>query len=440
MFRICLAPILCLLPCRLLAGQTTQQASIQALLDKIDASVSLTSNGSPFHAEMKISGAKNEPQYESFVTVDWASPTRYRVEVRSVKFHQTDTVDGDQAQQLNEGDFYPGWLHSFVIALLDPLFVKPLLTDPKASIRASRSSNGDSAKLCVDRNDNPGGIRDDMTWSGICFTNDGLLLNAHNFLSWMDFSDQKIFAGKKVARTYSTSTGSYEEIVGKLTSLRALQATEAEAIRVTQATPADKRIDFAFISTKAEEARLDTAKPFDWPPVREGKTEGYMIVRALTDVTGQVRETSKYNSDNPGLEEAGRQAAMGYKFKPMLVDGVPTEIEMPLVLHFTSKLTDPLPVLKGAELLSQIKGCKAKLISDFPIDANVTPTHISVNEQGKLTGEGFGPKVDAGNPAVVVFLSSGFPHSLGLDCRFAPLTRNGVVTYYHGDLLVVHGK
>jgi hypothetical protein len=101
-------------------------------------------------------------------------------------------------------------------------------------------------------------------------------------------------------------------------------------------------------------------------------------------------------------------------------------------------------VLKGAELLSQIKGCKAKLVSDFPIDANVTRTHISVNEQGKLTGEGFGSKVDAGNPAVIVFLPStafpGPPHALGLDCRFAPLTRNGVVTYYHGDLLVVHGK
>lgn len=163
-------------------------------------------------------------------------------------------------------------------------------------------------------------------------------------------------------------------------------------------------------------------------------------MRALTDATGQVRETNKYNSDNPGLEEAGRQAALGYKFKPLLVNGTPAQMEMPLVLHFSSTLADPLPVLKGSELLSQIKGCKVKLVSDFKVDANVTPTHISVNEQGKLTGEGFGPKVDAGNPAVVVFLPSGFPHALGIDCHFAPLTRDGVVTYYHGDLLVVHGK
>lgn len=435
-----IALFLWLLPCLVLAGQTTQQTSLQAFLDKTEAAVSLTANGSPFHAEMKIAGVKKDPQYEGLITVDWASPSRYRVEVRSPKFHQVKTVDGDKIQEQNEGDFYPGWLHSFVTALLDPLFVKPLLLDPKASLGSSRSSNGTTVTLCVNRNDSHDGIRDDMVWSGACFTNEGVLQNAYNFESWMDFSDQKGFAGKKIARTYSKSSGSDQEINGKLTSLQELRTGEIDAIRVTQATPPDQRIGFAFISTKAEEARLEAAKPFDWPTVREGKTEGYMIVRALTDVTGQVRETSKYNSDNPGLEEAGRQAALGYKFKPLLIDGVPAEIDMPLVLHFTSKVSDPLPVLKGAELLSQIKGCNAKVMSDFPIDSSVTPTSISVNEDGKLTGEGFGPKVDAGNPAVVVFLPSGFPHALGLDCHFAPLTRNGVVTYYHGDLLVVHGR
>jgi len=444
MLRGQLSLLLCFLPCPFLAAQAARLPSLQALLDKTEATVSLTANGSPFHAEMKISGVKKEPQYEGSITIDWVSPTRYRVEDRAAGFHQLRIVDGDQVQEQNEGDFYPGWLHSFVTALLDPLSIKPLLLDSKASLGGSQSSNGSTVKLCVDRNDHPGGIRDDMTWSGVCISDDGLLLHAHNFVSWMDFSDHKGFGGKKVARSYSTSTGSYQEIKGRLTSLRALQTTEADAIRVTQATPADKRIGFAFISTKAEEARLESAKPFDWPAVREGKTEGYMIVRALTDVTGQVRETSKYNSDNPGLEEAGRQAALGYKFKPMLLDGVPAEIEMPLVLHFTSKVSDPLPVLKGADLLKQIEGCNAKLVTDFPIDANVTPTHISVNEAGKLTGEAFGPNVDAGNPAVAIFLPSGVPSNrpLGLmfQCRFVPLTRNGVVTYYHGDLLVVQSK
>jgi hypothetical protein len=428
----------------ILMAQGAQQTTLQALLDKTDSVASLTSNGTPFHAEMKISGAKKEPQYEGSIIVDWASPTKYRLEVRSVNFHQVQIVDGEQIEEHSDGDFYPGWLHSFVTALLSPMFVKPLLLEPKASIGASRSSNGTTVKLCVDRNDSPGGIRNDMVWSGICVNGEGLLLHASNFGAWIDFSDQKKFAGKQVARSYSISTGSYEQINGKLNSLRELQPAELTGIRVLQTTPPGKRIGFAFISTKDEEARLESAKPFTWLSVREGKSEGFMIVKALTDTTGQVRETSKYNSDNAELEEAGRQAALGYKFKPMEVDGVPVEIEMPLVLHFTSTIADPIPVLKGADLLKQIKGCDAKLVPTSSISAKSTATRIAINESGKLITEDYGSMVDPGDPAVAVFLPRtvlpGSPHGLVFDCRFTPLTRNGVVTTYHGDLLVVYDK
>jgi hypothetical protein len=114
----------------------------------------------------------------------------------------------------------------------------------------------------------------------------------------------------------------------------------------------------------------------------------------------------------------------------MEIDGAAVQMEMPLVLHFSSKLADPLPLLRGEELLRQISGCKAVLVTTTPPAADITATHISVNEAGKLTGEGYGPQVDAGLPAVLV---RGTPMS----CRFAPLVRNGVVTYYHGDLLVM---
>ena len=108
-------------------------------------------------------------------------------------------------------------------------------------------------------------------------------------------------------------------------------------------------------------------------------------------------------------------------------------MEMPLVvLHFTSKMADPLPMLTGRELLKQISGCHAKLVSGIPSSERVKLTSIAVNEEGKLTGEGYGPEVDAGSPAVLVKVVIG----LGLDCRFAPLMRNGIPTYYHGALLV----
>ena len=90
--------------------------------------------------------------------------------------------------------------------------------------------------------------------------------------------------------------------------------------------------------------------------------------------------------------------------------------------------------LTGAELLKQISGCNAKLVSSIPSSGRIKSVCISVNEKGKLTGEGFGPNVDARSPAVLVKVVI----ALGLDCHFAPPLRNGVATYYHGALLVTH--
>jgi hypothetical protein len=124
------------------------------------------------------------------------------------------------------------------------------------------------------------------------------------------------------------------------------------------------------------------------------------------------------------------QQALQYKFHPLLVDGAPVQMEMPLVLHFTSKVGDPIPVLTGADLKQQITGCDITLISAkaSPSD-RILRVRVSVNEQGILAGEQFGPWTDS--PFVARL--TGDLHS----CRFVPLLRNGAPTYYKGDLEVL---
>jgi hypothetical protein len=60
------------------------------------------------------------------------------------------------------------------------------------------------------------------------------------------------------------------------------------------------------------------------------------------------------------------------------VDGVAVQMERPLVLHVTSKIADPLPFLRGQELLKQISGCNVKLVSEVPKSGHVMPTSIAV--------------------------------------------------------------
>jgi hypothetical protein len=333
--------------------------------------------------------------------------------------------------ETDSGDYYPRWLENFVDAILDPI---PMVDNFKG--RGGAVMVGPQiTNSCLRRDDRPGGITDPVTWGDVCFGGYKPVLKSVLTMNYgVEFEDSKPFGLKEIARTYKTDVLDYEEIIAHLTTLEDLRDPPQELFAVKTPTPPDHQIKTAFVSTKKEESLIETAPEIDWPTVREGKTDGYMIVYARTDRTGQVRETAKHNSDQPGLEEFGMKQALRYKFKPLVVDGAPVQMEMPLVLHFTSKVADPLPTLRGAELLKQISGCDAKLVSQRPTSGRVTPTNISVNEVGKLTGEGFGPNVDAGSPAVLVTPV----RAMGLDCHFAPLLRNGTVTYYHGVLLVAH--
>lgn len=387
---------------------------------------SLTEEGAPFHAVLTIGDAKSP--YSGRIEIWWESKQKYKSVITSPAFSQTRIVNDSKIEETNSGDYYPRWLESFTDAILDPI---PMLGNFKGR-GGSVMLGPQITRSCVQRDDRPGGITDVMTWGDICFSGaEPRLLSVLTMNYDIDFSDWKPFGKKQIARTYKTDVLDYQEVVAHLSKLEPLHGDSESMFAIQTPTPPDQQIRTAFVSTHTEEGLLENAPVIDWPTVREGKTEGYMIVYARTDRTGRVRESAKHNSDQPGLEDFGMQQALRYKFKPLLVDGVAVQMEMPLVLHFVSKLADPLPTLTGAELLKQISGCDARLVSDAASSGKVEPVHISVNEEGKLTGEGYGPTLDAGSPAVLVKVRL----ALGLDCHFAPLIRNGGATYYHGVLL-----
>jgi hypothetical protein len=390
---------------------------------------SLTEEGKPFHAVLLIGNAKSP--YSGRVEVWWAAKQKYKTVLASPTFSQTRIVNGTEVMETDSGDYYPRWLENFVDAILDPI---PMIGNFRG--RGGVVMLGPQiTNSCLRRDDRHDGTTDVMTWGDICFSGSKPLIRSVLTMNYgVEFGDWESFGKKEVARTYKTDVLDYQEVVAHLTTLDELRDTPEELFAIKTPTPADQQIRTAFVSTQKEESLVEDAPKIDWPTVHEGKTEGYMIVYARTDRTGQVRESAKHNSDQPGLEDFGMELALRYKFKPLLVDGVAVQMEMPLVLHFTSKIADPLPMLTGQALLKQISGCDAKLVSGIPASARIKPTSIAVNEEGKLTGEGYGPNVDAGSPAVLVKVVL----ALGLDCHFAPLMRNGAPTYYHGALLVTH--
>ena len=394
----------------------------EVALDRALKTSSLTFEGKPFHAVIEIGTAGTA--YSGRVEVWWVNETKYRLVVKSPQFGQEKTVNGDRVSEKNEGDYYPRWLENFVLAVIDPVpMAKNFRGHGGAVMLGSQIT-----RSCLQRDDRPGGITDQLTWGSICFSGTEPHLGSVQTTNiYMEYTDWKGFGKKQIARTYSTDVPDYKTVTGRLTTLEELKKPDEAMFLVAEVTPVEQRIATAFVSTLKEESLIEKAPVIEWPSVREGKTEGYMIVYARTDRTGQVRETAKHNSDQAGLEGFGMEQALNYKFKPLVVNGVNQQMEMPLVLHFSSHLADPLPILTVEQMKNQMGSCVPGWLPPETLKGTVVTIRVSVNEEGKLTG--FGPvgKIPPGGtwlPATIPLRS----------CRYLPYVVNGKATYYKGDV------
>ncbi len=388
-------------------------------LDRALSTSSLTVDGKPFHAILAI-GSADSP-FSGQVEVWWVAAARYRVAITSPGFSQVKTVNGDQVQEKTSGAYLPRWLENFVLALLDPA---PVAENFRGS---GPVVVGQGTQGCLSRDDRPNGITDQTTWGRICFTGtEPRLSYVLTFNDSMEFSDWEKFGRKQIARHYQTNVLDFRPVVGRLTTLEDLRHPDEAMFTVTAATPPDQRIATTFVSTLTAESLLEKAPAIEWPPVREGRTEGYMIVYARTDRTGQVREAAKHNSDQPGLENFGIEQALRYKFKPLIVNGVAEQMEMPLVLHFSSHLEDPLPILTVAEMKQQAGSCDFGTLPPGTPPGTVVRVRVSVNETGRVTG--ISP-LGHGN-----FTGLGGAMEAIRACQFQPYRKDGKVTYYKGDI------
>jgi hypothetical protein len=396
-------------------------------LDRALKKSSLTFDGKPFHTVMEI-GSAGKP-YSGRLEFWWVNPTKYRSVITSPQFGQTKIVNGDRIEEKNEGDYYPRWLENFVFGVMDPVPVLKNFYGHGGAVAVGAQVT----RSCLTRDDRPGGITDQITWGILCFSGSEPHVGSVLTMTYsMTFSDWKKFGNKQVAQTYTTDVLDYQEIVGRLTALEELKNPDESMFTVDHVTPADQRISTAFVSTLKEESLVEQVPAIQWPPVREGKTEGYMIVYARTDRTGQVRETAKHNSDQPGLEDFGMEQALRYKFKPLVVDGVAQQIEMPLVLHFSTTMGEPIPLLSPADMARQTISCKPASIPPGLLPTGTIVTiRVSVDEAGQVVN--YGP---AGRCPVACGKLAG-PIISMKDCKFAPYVVNGKAQFYRGDVELV---
>ena len=261
-------------------------------LDRALTASPLTYNGKPFHAAMEIGTAGTA--YSGRIEVWWVNATKYRMTVTSPNFSQTRIVNGDTIEDKDDGDFYPRWLEEFALAVMDPVPMAKNFRGLGQSVTL-----GGGQRSCLGRNDRTNGITDELTQGQVCFFGaDPYVSHVSSFNNSMSFGNWQRFGKKQVARTYQTILFDRRLLAGTLAQLEELKHPDEEMFTAGSGTRKGLRTATMFVSTLKEESLLEKAPELQWPSVREGRTDGYMIVYARTDQTGQVRETAKYNSDN----------------------------------------------------------------------------------------------------------------------------------------------
>jgi len=328
----------------------SQVSKHEQLIDESLSKSALIESKIPFHLHLEIHpgkvlfpGHQASPNMAGSMDVFWVTPLRYKLVLTSSDFTQTKIVDGNLVEEHDEGEFYPRWLDNFVQAFMNPL--------PKANVLKGmelRMTGGGTMNLpgrapltmprCLNKEDRPDGITDETSVARVCVdATQTLIESGLDFTRYVSFSDYSKFGDQEIPRKWSDDIPENIYVDGDVTRLEKLSKQEIENIRVTKPTPIKDQIRTVFLPRQKLTELFEPIPDYEWPPVKIGKSDGYMIVYVRTDREGKIRESYWDNSDNYGLQDAGVQYALGAQLKPTAIDGGSVQVEGPLVLHFASK-------------------------------------------------------------------------------------------------------
>jgi hypothetical protein len=394
-------------------------------VDKALARGSLLGEGArPFHIYVSVSEPENPASpYQGTIEEWWASPSQWRREVTAKGgMRQTIVVADGKKTERDEGDYFPLWLRGFVSTIFDT--IPDAAAWRGGSIEQVTMPNGDKSGACARAKFSIGsGASATDAFAGICFDGTGRLKSYFGPRYSMELSDYRSFGKKEIARKLEDDPEPGTHLVGDVTRLEEIPKDVSAALFAPLPTDDDRFRSAAVNSTQMEQLVAGNA-PIQWPTVRSGNTHGRLAMYVSVDAAGHVREAWPLNSDNAGLEDPAREQVRHWTTKPAVVAGKPVQADGGLGFAFDTKIGDPLPDLSDAE----VRALATKIVEPawgpgLGHSGDVVEVDIGVNEQGKLTGEGY-TKVPSNLQSPVMAAISQW--------TFRPLMRDGKPQYFHG--------
>lgn len=297
------------------------------------------------------------------VEIWWASPTRWKREIRAPEFHQIEIVDGAHDWQKNEGDYFPQWLQQTAEELIRP--IPPLKEVLEQADRAEIRRIGPMTNLNWTTPSGTPEVRNILRSYVALQNNTGLLLYAGG-LGWgAEFKDYADFHGRMIARTVNVGS---PQVTAKITTLEDLGAIPLDFLDTTGKDGDPQPLRTVLVDETSLRKNLLPVEPASWPPLQDGPLQGNVTSQIVVDRGGKVRQIGTPVSENSGVNEAGRQLIDAMHFKPFLVDGVPVQVMSQVTIPF--KTTRPV----GTEAFDSARNYfeHGRHIS-FPAFGNGTP-------------------------------------------------------------------
>jgi hypothetical protein len=285
----------------------------------------------PFHMKAVIgpSRADRGADRTGEVEIWWASPKKWRREVRSPEFHQIAVVNGRKKWQKNEGDYFPEWLRETAAALVEPVpYLKPAL---KMVNKAEVKTRFGSTYYSWMTMSGDGKVEKGMGATIAVTDKTGLLFYGGD-LGWGAlFRDYQYFRGRMVAMTVTHGT---PEVTARVTSFEALRDVPPGLFDAATKGGDVPLLKTVVIKEKVLRKSLLAMDPAVWPPLKDGPLEGVMTTSIAVDRAGRVREVGTIVTDNNAMSDAARKIVATMQFAPYLQNGVPVQVVSRITMPF----------------------------------------------------------------------------------------------------------
>ena len=323
-------------------------------LDRALRLCSLSEGEQPYHLILEISPPAHPtssirgPQIHALnlraqVEIFWLNPITYRVEINSPNFSQTRIVNGGVVEEHNIGDFYPRWLQNFVDAILDPV--------PQAARLRKVPGNvpiGVRSHACISSPGSPGASLNDSAVAQVCFQDaEPRLASGIEFGRSVWFDDFAPFGSQQIARTLVNDLPGNILVKGQVALLEPLPKSDSRLLTAKEFTPPSRKIETTPVSATTAQSLLEVTAGQPWRQVDLGPqdkqaADAPMTIYIRTDLKGRVREAYPDNANQYGLQNSEIARALTLKFKPLIVNGTPHQIEASLTLPSRTTLPPSL--------------------------------------------------------------------------------------------------